>query len=105
MKRTLASKVSQLQTLEARVQHLEIKLAKQQKESQTLLHNGARRSAVKRASPHSIDGRRFYRTCKQLHQAEPLRKSGIYWIDPDGDGFGDPIQVHCDMRTGHSVII
>ena len=41
------------------------------------------------------------RTCKELNQADPSLNSGMYWIDPDGQGIGDdPIYVHCDMTTG-----
>ena len=43
----------------------------------------------------------IYRTCKELNQADPSLVSGMYWIDPDGQGVGDdPIYVNCDMKTG-----
>ncbi|XP_057368460.1 uncharacterized protein LOC130689541 [Daphnia carinata] len=38
------------------------------------------------------------RTCHEIHVANPSYTSGMYWIDPDGHGIGDPpIHVHCDM--------
>jgi len=41
------------------------------------------------------------RTCRELRAADPTLTSGMYWIDPDGQGVGeDPINVYCDMATG-----
>jgi hypothetical protein len=41
------------------------------------------------------------RTCQDARSADPLLSSGMYWIDPDGQGVGDaPIQVYCDMASG-----
>ncbi|XP_057373212.1 uncharacterized protein LOC130694063 [Daphnia carinata] len=38
------------------------------------------------------------RTCYEILVANPSYLSGMYWIDPDGQGIGDPpIYVHCDM--------
>ncbi len=38
--------------------------------------------------------------CKDLLTKSPLTKSGMYWVDPDGGGQGDPAyQVYCDMTT------
>ncbi|XP_057365355.1 uncharacterized protein LOC130686079 [Daphnia carinata] len=38
------------------------------------------------------------RTCHEIHVANPSYPSGMYWIDPDGQGVGDPpIHVHCYM--------
>ncbi|XP_057379958.1 uncharacterized protein LOC130702306 [Daphnia carinata] len=40
------------------------------------------------------------RTCHEIHVANPSHLSGMYWIDPDGQGIGDPpIHVHCDMEA------
>ena len=42
-----------------------------------------------------------YRTCRETHLADPSLTSGMYWIDPDGQGVGDdPIYVFCNMTTG-----
>ncbi|XP_032784058.2 uncharacterized protein LOC116921819 [Daphnia magna] len=39
------------------------------------------------------------RTCHEIHVANPSYPSGMYWIDPDGQGIGDPpIHVHCYME-------
>ena len=41
------------------------------------------------------------RTCDEILHLNPNSQSGQYWIDPDGDGVGDPaISVECDMTTG-----
>lgn len=41
------------------------------------------------------------RTCQEAKFADPLLKSGMLWIDPDGQGIGDdPIYVYCDMTSG-----
>ena len=41
------------------------------------------------------------RTCRETKAADPSLSSGMYWIDPDGQGIGDdPIYVYCDMTTG-----
>jgi hypothetical protein len=42
------------------------------------------------------------RTCKEARAADPSLNSGMYWIDPDGQGVGDdPIYVYCDMAKGN----
>ncbi len=41
------------------------------------------------------------RTCKEAQSGDPTLSSGMYWIDPDGQGIGDsPIYVYCDMTKG-----
>ena len=41
------------------------------------------------------------RTCREIKTADPALSSGMYWIDPDGQGIGDdPVYVYCDMTTG-----
>lgn len=41
------------------------------------------------------------RTCREARAAAPSLSSGMYWIDPDGQGVGDgPIYVYCDMTSG-----
>jgi hypothetical protein len=41
------------------------------------------------------------RTCHDIRKAHPSQSSGIYWIDPDGQGVGeDPIVAFCNMTTG-----
>ncbi len=42
------------------------------------------------------------RTCRDARAADPSLTSGMYWIDPDGQGVGDaPIYVYCDMAKGN----
>ena len=41
------------------------------------------------------------RTCHEAKLGDPSIKSGMQWIDPDGQGIGDdPIYVYCDMSSG-----
>lgn len=45
--------------------------------------------------------RGILRTCQEIRAAIPSLSSGMYWIDPDGQGVGDdPIYVYCNMTTG-----
>jgi Fibrillar collagen C-terminal domain len=41
------------------------------------------------------------KTCDTILQSDPSKESGMYWIDPDGQGQGDgPIYVYCNMSSG-----
>ena len=40
-----------------------------------------------------------YVSCSAVLDVAPNSNSGIYLIDPDGDGVGQPYQVYCDMDT------
>jgi hypothetical protein len=43
----------------------------------------------------------IFRTCSEARTVDPSLATGMYWIDPDGEGVGDdPIYVSCDMATG-----
>ncbi|XP_057373213.1 uncharacterized protein LOC130694064 [Daphnia carinata] len=45
------------------------------------------------------------RTCGETRSADPSLSSGMYWIDPDGQGVGDdPIYVFCNMTTGSTAV-
>nr|CAH0107150.1 unnamed protein product [Daphnia galeata] len=45
------------------------------------------------------------RTCHEAKLGDPSIKSGMQWIDPDGQGIGDdPIYVYCDMSSGSTLI-
>ena len=47
-----------------------------------------------------------WRTCREILAAYPAVNSGMYWIDPDGQGVGDDaIYFHCDMTTGIPIIV
>jgi cysteine-rich repeat protein len=37
--------------------------------------------------------------CKQIKDAQPAAKDGVYTIDPDGAGDGEPFEVYCDMTV------
>ncbi|XP_057380853.2 uncharacterized protein LOC130703351 [Daphnia carinata] len=44
-----------------------------------------------------------HRTCHEIVAANPSSPSGMYWIDPDGHGIGDPpIHVHCDIKAAEA---
>jgi hypothetical protein len=41
------------------------------------------------------------KTCLEAFTEDPSLESGMYLIDPDGQGRGDdPIYAYCDMKTG-----
>ncbi|XP_057373185.1 uncharacterized protein LOC130694057 isoform X2 [Daphnia carinata] len=43
------------------------------------------------------------RTCQEIMDTNTSYPSGMYWIDPDGQGIGDPpIRVHCDMQVAEA---
>ena len=64
---------------------------------QAELHRTTANYLLKQANQRNA----IFRTCTELHQADPTLNSGMYWIDPDGQGVGDdPIYVECDMTTG-----
>ncbi|KAK4011384.1 hypothetical protein OUZ56_020498 [Daphnia magna] len=47
----------------------------------------------------------IFRTCRETRVADPSLSSGMYWIDPDGQGIGDdPIYVFCNMATGSTAV-
>jgi hypothetical protein len=46
------------------------------------------------------------KTCLEALTADPSLESGMFWIDPDGQGSGDgPIYVYCNMTTGNSALL
>ena len=106
IKEILATKVARLEELELVVQNLETVLKEQQQVCYRASQNAAQSATeVQRAIDligKKVDQRNaIFRTCKELYQADPSLKSGMYWIDPDGQGIGDdPIYVECDMTTG-----
>ena len=44
------------------------------------------------------------KTCNDLKTADPLKPSGEYWIDPNGNDHKDSILVFCNMNTGATCI-
>ncbi|KPP63570.1 hypothetical protein Z043_118163 [Scleropages formosus] len=57
-------------------------------------------------SMRSPDGSKNHpaRTCEDLKQCYPLKKSGEYWIDPNQGSAEDAIKVFCNMDTGETCI-
>ena len=99
-----AAKDARLQELELKVQHLESKLIEQEKLiHHHMSHNYVNHSAVKETvhllDKHAAQEKRYFRTCREIYQADPSLNSGMYWIDPDGYGIEYPIHVHCDRIT------
>ena len=44
------------------------------------------------------------KSCDTILQSDSSKESGMYWIDPDGQGQGDrPIYVYCNMSTGQAI--
>ena len=37
--------------------------------------------------------------CLQILEEDDSTQSGVYWVDPDGDGSGEPVELYCDMET------
>lgn len=44
------------------------------------------------------------KSCNDLKSSHPLKPSGEYWIDPNGNDKKDSILVHCHMDTGATCI-
>ncbi|KAI5106812.1 collagen alpha-2(V) chain precursor, partial [Silurus meridionalis] len=57
-------------------------------------------------SMRSPDGTKKHpaRTCEDLKQCYPLKKSGEYWVDPNQGSSEDAIKVYCNMDTGETCI-
>ena len=100
------AKDSQLQELKLKVQHLKTKLIEEQKIRQTTydIQSAWQRSANMFGKQMMGQKNAIFRTCRELHQGDPSLASGMYWIDPDGQGIGDdPIYVECDMSIGRYI--
>ena len=99
--RNLESKVTQLEEKvdlqERRLYNLNWQLAAAEMELSKIVessegNNNSQKTAI-------------YRTCHEAHAADSSLESGMHWIDPDGNGFGnEPIRVHCNMTTGIIII-
>ena len=100
--------------LETKVRNLESKIIRLEEKvdlQERRLHNLTEQLAVAELELSKIvessDGNNnqqknsIYRTCHEAHTADPSLETGMHWIDPDGNGFGnEPIRVHCNMTTG-----
>ena len=74
----------------------------QQEEYRKILNRQSAVQETKNLKKRQAEQRNaIFRTCRELHLDDPSLNSGMYWIDPDGQGLGDdPIYVQCDMTTG-----
>ena len=99
MKRNLDAKVKRL---EANVTRLQTKVGEQESLIFVLkseLHEVS--VQLENRQPRQVA---IHRTCHEARVADPSLPSGMYWIDPDGQGVGDdPINVVCDMMSGNTV--
>ncbi|XP_046645845.1 uncharacterized protein LOC124336186 [Daphnia pulicaria] len=102
VRRVLENKVTQLEArviqLEATVEHQESLLIALQTEQSLTTTSGSRN--IPSAGKSSIA-----RTCRDLRATDPSLPSGMYWIDPDGQGIGDDaIYVQCNMTSGSTSV-
>ena len=91
----LELKVTRLEELELKVARLEEIIAsrKEKDVNYVIREQLVEKSAI------------LARTCREVRAADPSLTSGMYWIDPDGQGIGDdPIYVYCDMTIGKLTI-
>ena len=101
-------KNSMKKKLEAKVRRLETNVTQLQtivneQESLLLALKNERQVGVQseKQQPHQVA---IHRTCHEARAANPSLPSGLYWIDPDGQGIGDdPINVFCDMSSGEGL--
>ena len=78
-------------------------MTEQQKEYRTLHHaiRSVEKGTTNLIKTQADQRNTVSRTCYELNQADPSLSSGMYLIDPDGEGVGDdPIYVECDMTSG-----
>jgi hypothetical protein len=94
--------------LKETVTQLKIKIEQQDSILKDLQHlrqtnRGSKLSTRNIALENSFNGKSaaIPRTCREARLSNPALTSGMYWIDPDGQGVGDdPISVFCDMISG-----
>lgn len=98
IREVLENKVTQL---EAKVTRLEATV-KHQESLLNILQTDLPLKAISGSAVIPFAGRSSVsRTCQELRAIDPSLPSGMYWIDPDGQGVGDDaIYVQCDMTSG-----
>jgi hypothetical protein len=101
-KEAMEVKVSRLEMEDARLKAL---LELKDRQQEILAEKVSRLEELRneRETSRQLAGRSaILRTCREIRAADPSAGSGMYWIDPDGQGVGDdPIYVHCDMASGN----
>ena len=91
-------------SLEEKVSRLEAKV----KQQESFLFSLKRERS---SSTGAVDNKQHtqnaaHRTCGEALATDFTSKSGMYWIDPDGQDIGDDaIHVYCNMTTGIYIFI
>ncbi len=99
----MAAKVEKLETLELKVQQQETLLFNLQSKQQTDFQRSASGGVDVDNQLVLATKNALFRTCRETRTADPSLTSGMYWIDPDGQGVGeDPIYVYCNMTSGNA---
>ncbi|EFX76551.1 Cntnap2 protein [Daphnia pulex] len=100
----LAAKIHQLEALERRIEQLELfSHDLQQRKCPTTNKSVPQNTEISRQSREKSS---IPKTCHDIRVAHPSQTSGMYWIDPDGQGVGeDPIVAFCNMTTGSTAIL
>lgn len=98
-KRTFEAKIDSLET---KVEQLEEKVQEHESLLLTLRKEQSTKSVSKSVElSHALRRNSIHRTCREIRAADPSLPSGMYWVDPDGDGIGhDSIHVYCNMTSG-----
>ncbi|XP_046456826.1 uncharacterized protein LOC124203952 [Daphnia pulex] len=100
-------------TLETKVTRLEAKVEQQESQIAALIlkerekdqSSSTKKFTMSVELNQNYKRNAIFRTCQELRSSNPLLESGMYWIDPDGQGVGDDaIHVLCDMKSGKTSI-
>ena len=93
--------------LETKVARLEARVERQESIIAALMKNEKNKklSSMNVSTTFAMDQKykqdANLRTCQDVQASNPLLESGMYWIDPDGQGVGDnAIHVFCNMTSG-----
>ncbi|KAK4011391.1 hypothetical protein OUZ56_020505 [Daphnia magna] len=87
------------------LEELQLQLNQLTKNYKILEEKVARLELAQHVAHQSAGKISISRTCRETRDADPSLSSGMYWIDPDGQGVGDdPIYVFCNMTTGSTAV-
>jgi hypothetical protein len=101
-------------TLETKVTRLEAKVEQQESQIAALMlkerekdqSSSTKKFTMSVELNQNYKRNAIFRTCQELRSSNPLLESGMYWIDPDGQGVGDDaIHVFCDMKSGKPIVL